>query len=691
MNKNFVLDTAASKAILRILPATVVILAMLLITITPGSAAPPANDNFDNRTVIASLPYNDYHLDTTEATAASDDPSPCGWSPANTVWYEYTPLVTTIVLINTTGSSYTPVVGIYTGSPGMFNEVVCSTSTNNVDLMVTLSAGQAYLIMVGSSPGGYPGPSLGGYLDFHITPVSGPVNNDFDSAMVISQMPYVDMTDTSFATWATDDPTECPHNSGSVWYVFTPLVDMVIEANTAGSYYDTTLAVYTGTRGNLSLVPGACNDDSQYGLQSAVSFTATAGITYYFLVGRCCGIGGNGGGYLVFHVVPQLPPENDSFASATQIDQLPFYYEGNNQFASVQAQEPVPSCLLWGEPNHTVWFKFMPTLNGVLVLPAPQGYSNQFRSVYEGTSLGQLSELGCRFYPYYNYPLNIQVQAGKTYYFQLGTISIWEYGTYQFSLDWAPPPVADFSVSPAYVNPSIYTVVWFNDYSYDPADIGIVTYEWDFGDGATAAGRIVSHRYTQDGDYTARLRVETYDGRIATATKTISVRTHDVAITKFLVPKSARPGQTRQIVIGLRNHNYPEEVFVTLWRSDTSGFYSIESKYQLVPVRNGNRTTDFTFDYTFTDQDAILGKISFRATAFILHSRIDAQPGDNEAISMPTKINPSKKPAPYYSTIIETPGKLGLAATSGLLSVSLLASFLLVVGLPTRHPRRKDR
>ena len=54
--------------------------------------------------------------------------------------------------------------------------------------------------------------------------------------------------------------------------------------STIGSVYDTTLSVWSGTPGNLTAV--ACNDDISSGqyTQSQLSFSATAGTTYYFMV-----------------------------------------------------------------------------------------------------------------------------------------------------------------------------------------------------------------------------------------------------------------------------------------------------------------------------------------------------------------------------------------------------------------------
>jgi PKD repeat protein len=53
--------------------------------------------------------------------------------------------------------------------------------------------------------------------------------------------------------------------------------------------------------------------------------------------------------------------------------------------------------------------------------------------------------------------------------------------------------------------------------SSDP-DGTIASYVWTFGDGATAQGSVVNHRYTRRGTYTVTLTVT--DNRGATATKT---------------------------------------------------------------------------------------------------------------------------------------------------------------------------
>jgi hypothetical protein len=111
-------------------------------------------------------------------------------------------------------------------------------------------------------------------------PPPPPANDDFDNSTEIPGLPFAHAIDTRGATTAADDP-QCFGQGPTVWYSFTPSADTRIDANTFGSNYDTTLSVYTGSRGALTQIE--CNDDAQ-GLQSQVLYDAIAGETYFFMV-----------------------------------------------------------------------------------------------------------------------------------------------------------------------------------------------------------------------------------------------------------------------------------------------------------------------------------------------------------------------------------------------------------------------
>ncbi|MFY0538510.1 hypothetical protein [Nannocystis pusilla] len=113
----------------------------------------------------------------------------------------------------------------------------------------------------------------------HAAPV--PSNDDIADAIVITEPSFSDKLNTGAATTAPDDPV-CFGNSATVWYEYTSAVDERIHVDTFGSNYDTTLSVYTDGSSE-PLVQLACEDDT-IGLESAIDFEATAGVTYFFMV-----------------------------------------------------------------------------------------------------------------------------------------------------------------------------------------------------------------------------------------------------------------------------------------------------------------------------------------------------------------------------------------------------------------------
>jgi len=456
-----------------------------------------------------------------------------------------------------------------------------------------------------------------------------PPNDDFDSATVIGGLPFSEALDASLATWASDDPPDCVNN-GSVWYAFTPTSDMAVEMNTTGSDYDTVLSVYTGTRGALTLVPMACNDD-YYGLQSRVQFQATAGTTYYAMVGTCCGNGGDGGGPLVFNAFEITAPQNDAFAGAVVVQELPFDHWSDTSGATIEPGEPQPECA-GGSMGGTVWYSFTPEESGSVMARVQNAPADQVLAIYTGASLESLEEVVscCGGGPV----VAFQAQGGTTYSIQIALM--WGYtGPVQVYLDEAPPPVVEFWYYPN--EPSTMDVVEFYNYSWDPAGMGIESYAWDFGDGSSDAGCCPSHRYAADGDYVVELAVETYDGRVGSNMTNMMVRTHDISITGISTPRSAKANQTRSVVVQIANKRYPERVEVQLYKSGPWGFEWVGSMVVNVPARRTGGTTRVRFLYRYTAEDAEIGKVTFRANAYPIDVR-DAFPADNEAITPPIKV-----------------------------------------------------
>ena len=198
-------------------------------------------------------------------------------------------------------------------------------------------------------------------------------------------------------------------------------------------------------------------------------------------------------------------------------------------------------------------------------------------------------------------------------------------------------PVADFGFWP--YDPNRFDTVNFWSNSFDPEGSWIQSLAWDFGDGATSSDWWPSHRFTTDGDYSVKLTVTTGDGRIGSKTTILSIRTHDVFITGFEVPTTAKAGQTRDILVYLANNKYPETVQMDLYKSTPWGYELVDSKTLEVPVKSGQSTTEVAFKYRFTSDDASYGKVSFKVVVSVLTAR-DAMPEDNTIVQFPTRVNP---------------------------------------------------
>jgi len=448
---------------------------------------------------------------------------------------------------------------------------------------------------------------------------SPPGNDDFANATVVSSLPFADTVSNVDAGYESGESSYCGV-SNTVWYSFTPSSDETIRIDPAGSsFFGVVLNAYRqdgASIGGLSFLTCA-----YYSAQ--MNLKVQAGQTYYLQAGSA--YWGSGDLHLSVDVVP--PPGNDNFADAAAISSLPYSDSVEVAGATVESDEPA-GCV--GQPDSTAWYSFTPSESGSV---SANGSYYSTVAAYTGSQLNNLSLVDCRNW---GNLVTFHVEAGTTYYFQVGPLN--GASSVQFQLVTTPDPTAGFYYYPG--DPSMYDTVQLVNNSYDPGQVGFSSFDWDLGDGTTASGCCPTHRYSTDGDYTVELTVTTLDGRTGTISQVVHVRTHDVAITKFAVPQSASAGQTRSITVGVADHRYPETVTVQLYKSVAGGgFVPVGSSTQSVPVRGGNRTTDFTFNYTFTGDDAALGKVTFQAVASLPWPAHDALPADNTAISLPTKVN----------------------------------------------------
>jgi len=449
------------------------------------------------------------------------------------------------------------------------------------------------------------------------TPTNGPTNDNFSTATNIGSLPFSDSVDITNATIESGEPQFCNFAPQTVWYSFTPAATAAVKVDMQGSSFsDNVFSIYQAFGsgfGGLSVISCASFGNS-------VTFNAQAGTTYYIQAGKING--GAGTLSLNLQVVP--PPANDNFSNATLISALPFNDSIDTTSASRESGEPNPSC---GNSSATIWYTFTPTVSGSISASGNGSFSPIF-AAYTGSSLANLIEVGCHSFGL----LTFHVNAGTTYYIQLGSI-FGNGGTFQFTLNVTPPPVAGICFGPS--DPSVFDSVQFNDCSFDPGNVGFQSFTWNFGDGTTlvtSTNCCVNHQYAADGDYTVQHGVTTLDGRTASTSQVVHVRTHDVAITKFSVPQTARVNQTKTINVNVQNKRYSENVQVTLFMGLPGGGQQVIGTLTLFVPASATQPTIFKFSYTFTTSDATVGKVTFTAVATLVNSR-DAFPSDNTAIA----------------------------------------------------------
>ena len=249
---------------------------------------------------------------------------------------------------------------------------------------------------------------------------SGPDNDDFDSATPVTELPF---TDVVITTEATSDPTDpnCFGGARTVWYSIRPTVATRISVDTLESNHDTTVGVYTGTKGLLTEV--ACNDNVGYSKKSMVRFDAQAATTYLVMVGSLA-TGPRGTMRLsVTTAAPKAPNDDEP----TVVAELPFSETVDVTEATAGPDDP--DCY---ESRNTVWYSYRPTGDIRLEVDTSASNWDTIIGVYEGESL---TRVVCTDYPIARF----NARAGKTYRVMIGNFYDSFAGDLVVTLAKAPP------------------------------------------------------------------------------------------------------------------------------------------------------------------------------------------------------------------------------------------------------------
>lgn len=245
-----------------------------------------------------------------------------------------------------------------------------------------------------------------------------PSNDDRAGALAISSLPFTDgPRPVKNATVERTEPQpSCNYGSisGTVWYRYTAAADGVLIADTTGSNFSTTIAVWRQNAVGLQEV--ACYNTYTYLPSARAVFRATAGETYLFQI--------DGFAYetglpeIAFDLRTGTPPSNDNFQSAVPIASLPFTHTADTSAAMPQQGEPGPFCG-FGKTS-SVWYSYTPAADTLLVADSRGSGYDTVIAAWRQDPFG-LFKIEC------NNDAGLSIQsriafiahAGDTYYFQV--------------------------------------------------------------------------------------------------------------------------------------------------------------------------------------------------------------------------------------------------------------------------------
>lgn len=277
-------------------------------TPTP-TPAPPGNDDFGNWLDVTVVPFS--HVQNINgATTQNADPILCtGDKGIRSVWFRYKTDQSGVLTIDTTGSSFDTVIALYSAAAGMANPVACNdnaaANTTLSQIQQSVIPGMMYYIEVAAHTGdtsnlnlvlNVNGPQPGSYTPTSTpppptptaSPTAGPtVMNDLrTNAHPIAVLPFSETRNVTNATTSNDDPAIACGPGGeqaSVWYSVTPLF-AALNVSTAGSNYDTVVAVWSVNPSSSTITLVACNDDDGFQQVSTSSLTVATSTGQTYLI-----------------------------------------------------------------------------------------------------------------------------------------------------------------------------------------------------------------------------------------------------------------------------------------------------------------------------------------------------------------------------------------------------------------------
>lgn len=254
------------------------------------SGGAPPNDRFADRLVLAGETVTATGT-STNASAETGEPAHAGYRARRSVWWTWTAPGPGIVTLDTAESSFDTVLAVYTGASlptlaplAANDDGIPGTRASRVQFYV--SGATVCQIAVD----GYGGES--GAVSLHLVFSAASPNDNFVNRAVLTGASVSVAGGNVGATAEANEPRHYLYPAvSSVWWTWTAPAGGTVTITTAGSSFDTVLAVYRGMS-LAALMPVVSNDDAGGALTSQVSFYATADTVFQIAVDGYAGAQG---------------------------------------------------------------------------------------------------------------------------------------------------------------------------------------------------------------------------------------------------------------------------------------------------------------------------------------------------------------------------------------------------------------
>ncbi len=340
-----------------------------------------ANDNLVNATPLSGSGLTAWGKNL-GATFEIAEPFNIAATGGKSVWWSWTTPSTGTVTVATAGSDFDTTLGVYAGTAINNLTKVAANDDANGSLLtsqVSFSAtkGQTYRFSVD----GYNGAS--GRINLQLQVAPAPVDSSSDSFGSRTLLVGANLSAAGDNTKSTRELGE-PSNAGalggkSVWWSWTAQRGGAVSISTAGSSFDTTLGIYTGTAVNALFSVAASDDESGSIVTSLATFMAIAGQTYQISVDGFKGASGQ---------IRLAIVANNNFANRTAVTGTSVVITGTNIGATLETGEPKNAGATGGK---SVWWSWTAPATGTVTMTTAGSTFDTALGIYSGSSLTALT------------------------------------------------------------------------------------------------------------------------------------------------------------------------------------------------------------------------------------------------------------------------------------------------------------